>query len=250
MRKVNGKVITFILSIFLGVLISLNSNFDGIKKYFSLNSKEYNDAVIEKNDLYKKIESLKKSNKKAEELIENYKKNENDKNNSNKDVLGLMREQIEHYGLLTGNMPVEGKGILVKINDGDIYNEQNNSVEISNKIFHDRDVQLVLNELKKAGAEAIMINNYRITPDMGLSCNGPFIIFENEHTEYAPFSFYAIGNPEEMEASILSENSHIKELQLRELEIEIKKVDNIKMPAAIKGNKNNYMKYIGENDKN
>lgn len=246
MGKISGKVITFSLSLFLGILISLNSEFDGIKKYFSLNSQEYNDAIVEKNDLNKQIESLKKNNRKAQELIRDYESNKKDEN---EDVLGLMKEQTDYYGLLTGNMPVEGSGILVKINDGDIYDKNNNSVEIANKIFHDRDVQLVLNELKKAGAEAIMVNNYRITPNTGLSCNGPFIIFENEHTEYAPFYFYAIGNPEEMEAAILSENSHIKELLLRELNIEIKKVDNIEMPRAINSNNSNYMKDIGENEK-
>lgn len=244
MGKYNGKIIIFFLSIFLGILISSNSNFNGIKKYFSLDSREYNDAAIERNDLYKQISSLEKSNKKNTKLIESYKNN----NSNNEEVLDLMKEQNEYYGMLTGSIPVEGPGILLKINDGDIYDKDDNSIETANKIFHDRDVQLVINELKKAGAEAIMINNYRLTPNTGLSCNGPFIIFQDEHTEYAPFYIYAIGNPEEMEVSILSEESHIRQLQLRELSIEIEKMDNIKMPAAYNEGKSGYMKESVEND--
>ena len=244
MRSYSKKFIIFFLSIFLGILISSNSNFNGIKKYFSLDFREYNDAAIERNDLYKKISSLEKANKKNTDLIESYK---NSNSSNTKEVIKLMKEQTEYYGMLTGSVPVEGPGILLKINDGDIYNKDNNSVEIANKIFHDRDVQLVINELKKAGAEAIMINNYRLTPTTGLSCNGPFIIFQDEHTEYAPFYIYAIGNPEEMEAAILSEESHIRQLQLRELSIEIEKMDNIKMPAASNEVKSEYMKETVEN---
>ncbi|MGL5416913.1 MAG: DUF881 domain-containing protein [Clostridium sp.] len=237
-----GKIIIFILSIFLGVLISLNSNFDGIKKYFSLSYREYNDAALERNSLYKEIASLTKTNRAIEEIIGSYRGNDENE----EDVLNLMREQINHYGLLDGSESVEGSGIKVTINDGDIHNKDNTNLEISNKIFHDRDVQLVINEFRKAGAEAIMVNNYRLLPNSGLSCNGPFIIFEDDHTEYAPFNFYVIGNPEELEAAILSEESHIRQLQLRELDIKIEKKDKIKMPARVNVRKNNYMQGIVE----
>ncbi|MGL4873652.1 MAG: DUF881 domain-containing protein [Clostridium sp.] len=242
MKNMRGKIIIFILSIFLGILISLNSNFDGIKKYFSLSYREYNDAALEKNTLYREIENLTKANKKTQELIGSYE----GKDKSEDEVLALMKEQIDHYAKLDGSKEVEGSGLKVTINDGDIHNEENTNIEISNKIFHDRDVQLVINEFRKAGAEAIMINNHRFTSNSGLSCNGPFIIFEDEHTEYAPFSFYVIGNPDELEAAILSEESHIKQLELRELDIKIEKVEKIKMPIAANVKKNNYMQGIVE----
>ncbi|MGL4850070.1 MAG: DUF881 domain-containing protein [Clostridium sp.] len=242
MKNVRGKLVIFILSILLGILISLNSNFDGIKKYFSLSYREYNDAALEKNTLYKEIENLTKANEKTKELIDSY--NGNDRNEE--EVLALMKEQIDDFGMLDGSREVEGPGLKVTINDGDIHNKENTNIEISNKIFHDRDVQLVINEFRKAGAEAIMINDYRLTANSGLSCNGPFIIFEDDHTEYAPFSFYVIGNPDELEAAILSEESHIKQLELRELDVKIEKKDKIKMPAMTNVKKNNYMQGIVE----
>lgn len=241
--KIKGGFIVFIAAIFLGMLISFNVNFNKIiERNLSLSAKQYKDAINEKSDLYKEVESLKENNIKTQETINKYKYDDKKQDK----ILDSMKLQLKDYGMITGLSEVQGSGLLIKINDGNINLNKDTDFETKSKIFHDNDMALVLNDLRKAGAEAISINNHRVIPWTGVICNWAFLGFGDDSIEYAPFYIYAIGDPEVMKTSLLEEGSHIRELMIRQLSVDIEEKKNIVMPAALSIRNNEYMKeYVG-----
>lgn len=239
MKKTSGGLMVFFASIFVGLLITFNMNFGQIiERSTQLSAKEYQDAINEKSDLYKEITNLKKRNEDMQETINKYKYDDKKQDK----ILDSMKAQLKDYGMITGLTEVQGPGILLKINDGNINLNEDNEFETKSKIFHDNDMALVLNDLRKAGAEAISINNHRVIPSTGVICNWAFLGFDDDSTEYAPFYIYAIGDPDTLETSLLEEGSHIRELILRQLSVQIEKKNNILMPAASKLASTEYMK--------
>ena len=59
-------------------------------------------------------------------------------------------------------------------------------------------------------------------------------LFEENKNEMegAPFHFYAIGNPEQIEAALFAEGSHLNELVLRKLNVTLNKYDEMELPSA------------------
>lgn len=227
MKNKGSKIAVFIGSLILGILIAINFNFDRIASK-QLTAKEYKDATEERTKLYKQISSLSESNREFQERINKYKND--DKNNEK--VLEDMRNMVADYGMITGMNEVKGSGLVVTINDAIINFEEDTQYEAMNKILHDSDLALVINEARASGAEAIAINNHRVTPGTGVVCNNAFIGFEDKDMEAAPFNIYMIGNTELMEEALTAEGSHIRILRYRGLDVTIEKKEEIIMPAA------------------
>ena len=228
MKNKSAKIALFIGTLIVGILIAINFNFDGITSR-QLTAKEYQDAIEERTQLYKQISLLEKSNKEFKEKIEKY--NNDDKVNGK--VLEDMRNQLGDYGMLTGLNEVKGPGLIITINDAIINFDEDTEYEVMNKILHDSDMALLINELRGSGAEAISVNNHRVTPNTAVVCNSAFIGFDDGDREAAPFKIYVIGNAELMEESLNSEGSHLRILkQFRGLDVTIEKSDEIIMPAA------------------
>ncbi|OOM81032.1 hypothetical protein CLPUN_11920 [Clostridium puniceum] len=228
MKNNNGFFFVFIAAIILGVLISMNFNFQRIQSYSQLNSAEYQNAVEQRANLYKDIGNLK------EDTIEKKSKINKYTNNYKKDdkILDDMKAQIIDYEMFIGLNKVEGSGIVLTIKDGKINAFEENPDEINNKLLHYYDMELILNELRTAGAEAISVNNHRIVPWTGVVCSWAFMGFEDGGMEYAPFNIYVIGDPEKLKAALLEDGSHIKELMFRKLYVNIEKIDKITMPPT------------------
>ncbi|PSM59073.1 division initiation protein [Clostridium diolis] len=237
MKNNKGFFFVFIATIILGGLISMNFNFKGIQSYSQLNATEYQNAVEERAALYRDIGNLQEDNNEKKDKIRNYA--QNDKKNDK--ILDDMKTQISDYKSFIGSNNVEGPGIILKINDGTTNALEENTDEINNKLLHDNDMALVLNELRVAGAEAISVNNHRILPWSGVICNWAFLGFDDGGMEYAPFNIYAIGDPEKLKAALLEDGSHVKQLMLRKLYVDIKVVDKIIMPPTTANSNVKYM---------
>ena len=239
MKKSSGGLIVFFASIFVGLLITFNTNFgEIIKNSTQLSAKDYQDAVNERSDLYKEISNLTERNNEIQNTINKYKKDDK----KQEKVLNTMKEQLNDYGMVTGLTKVSGPGILLEINDGNIDKETDDAFKTKSKIFHDNDMALVLNDLRKAGAEAISINSHRVISNTGVICNWAFLGFNDDVTEYAPFYIYAIGDPDVLESALLDEESYIKKLMFRELSVKIEKKDNIVIAHDNNANFTEYMK--------
>lgn len=237
MKKNKGFFFIFIATIILGILISMNFNFGRIRSYIQLDSAEYQNAVEERAKLYKEIGNLKEDTLEKKSKINKYSSNykKDDK------ILEDMKSQIGDYEMFIGLNKVEGPGIVLTIKDGKTNPLEESTDEIDNKLLHYYDMELILNELRVAGAEAICVNNHRVVPWTGVVCSWAFMGFEDGSMEYAPFNIYVIGNPEKLKAALLEDGSHVKELIFRELYVNIEKKDKIIMPPTTANTNIKYM---------
>lgn len=228
MKNNKGFFFVFIATIILGTLISMNFNFERIRSYSQLDSAEYQNAVEERAGLYKEIGNLKEDTlekkSKINKYTSNYKKDDK--------ILEDMKAQIDDYEMFIGLNKVEGPGIVLTIKDGKTNPLEESTDEIDNKLLHYYDMELILNELKVSGAEAICVNNHRVVPWTGVVCSWAFMGFEDGSMEYAPFNIYVIGDPEKLKAALLEDGSHVKELIFRKLYVNIEKKDKITMPPT------------------
>ena len=233
MIKNTSKFFILLASILIGFLIVVNVGKNSINGFFNMNSIEYKDAIEERNKLYYDITALSEDNY---ELIKRIALLDVDDDGNSEKVVEHMKEQLDIYSLLSGVDATKGSGIILTINDGDYNIHTDSQDEVNGKTLHSADAALILNELRTAGAEAIAINNYRVLNTTGLVCAWAFIRFEENGNdmEGAPFKFYAIGDPDQLESALLAEGSHINELLIRKLKITIDKYDEMELPKAVK----------------
>jgi uncharacterized protein YlxW (UPF0749 family) len=152
-----------------------------------------------------------------------------------------MKAQISDYEMFIGLNKVSGPGIVLTIKDGKTDALEEDPNEIISKLLHDYDMELILNELKAAGAEAISVNNHRVVPWTGVICNWAFMGFDDGGMEYAPFNIYAIGDPKKLKAALLEDGSHARELMFRKLYVYIEEKEKITMPPTISNSNVKYM---------
>ncbi|MDV4152525.1 DUF881 domain-containing protein [Clostridium sp. AL.422] len=238
--KVNkGKIFILLASIFTGFLIINSIDLSAVTKNIStLNAVDYKKAVEERNQLYKDIENIKSENIDYRYQISKY--DDNDPKKSEK-LVEDMKNQLVEYGALSGITGIKGPGLIIKLQDGDKNTLLDTEYEILRKMLHEDDMALVLNDIRNAGAQAIAIDDHRVLPNTGVSCYWAFIGFEDESSTFAPFYIYVIGNPEEMKAALLAENSIIQKLLLRKIKVEIEVKDEIILPATKQNTEAKYM---------
>ena len=230
MKRNIDKILIFIASIVTGSLISISFSESKTNTFFSMKSIEYKDAIEKRNTLYQEIADLKENNNEILNRLRIYNQGEE----KHIKVMDDMKMQLNDYSNIAGATALEGSGIVIKIKDGDYDVNGSTSYEIDRKTLHATDAAILLNELRSIGAEAISINGYRILNDTGVQCAWAFIEFndDNKTIEGQPFYFYALGNPDELEAAILSDGSYLNRLIIRELEIEVIKKDELYFPAT------------------
>jgi len=130
--------------------------------------------------------------------------------------------------ILTGFYPLEGKGIIVTINDSKVPLE--NGENPNNSIVHNEDLLKITNELYSGGAEAIAINNQRLISNSEITCAGPTILV-NKTRITPPFVILAIGNQDNMISTLEMRGGILETLKFFGLEIKIEKKDKILIPA-------------------
>lgn len=228
MKNINGKIIAFSASLAVGFLIVVNIKLDKSPVNKQLNAKEYKEAVDERNKILSEIDLLEIEKSESKEKISQYTQGDKKQGKIASDML----QQVNDYGMITGLLAVKGPGVVIKIEDGDINRREENSAATLSKIFHDNDAAMVLNEIRLAGAEAIALNNHRIIPSTSVNCNWAFLGFDDDSMEYAPFYFYAIGDPEQLKLKLSKEGSYLNKLSIRKLKVEIEEKDEIIIPSS------------------
>ena len=238
MKNYRSKFFILISSVILGFLIVINIGRQNTNRFLDMNAVEYRDAIEERNKLYDEIAVLSDDNYELSKKINSI---NTDYDDSSEKVIEHMKEQLEIYSELTGTVKTKGPGIVLTIYDGEYDIYKDNQLEVDRRTLHSSDVALVLNELRAAGAEGIAINNYRVLNTTGVQCAWAFIRFDDKKMEGSPFKFYALGNPDQLQASLFMEGSHINELIIRKLNITIEKFQEIELPTAKKSIQPSFM---------
>jgi uncharacterized protein YlxW (UPF0749 family) len=137
--------------------------------------------------------------------------------------------------LATGAVPVSGPGLRVTVSDAPSKPQDGEGADQADLgQVQDRDLQLVVNGLWAAGAEAIAVGGYRLTARTAIRSAGEAILVDfRPITE--PYVIEAIGDPETMRARFL-EGPGGRALSTLNATYGIRftseSVDNLRLPAA------------------
>jgi uncharacterized protein YlxW (UPF0749 family) len=112
---------------------------------------------------------------------------------------GALRTQLQSEQLLAGATAVTGPGIIVELGNppaasSSPANGRAGTTPIAAaQVLTDRDVRSVVNELWTDGAEAISVNDVRLTPTSAIRFAGEAVLVDFQPIT-APYSIRAIGN--------------------------------------------------------
>ncbi len=94
MKKNRESFFIFIAAMLLGLLISVNFNFDAITSHNELNTSEYQNAVEERTRLYKEISDLKENNLETKDKINQYMYDDEKNDKIVEDICMMMKKMI------------------------------------------------------------------------------------------------------------------------------------------------------------
>ena len=211
-------IMCFLLT--LGICVQIKT----VKNSNSTVSNNYEENSLRAEVLkYKeKYDNKYKELEKAEQTLEQEREN----STQNDDNLKETEESITEGNKMIGLTEVNGPGVTVTLTDSK--KDISSSLNPSDLVVHDLDVLSVINELKNAGAEAISINDQRLTPNSGIICGGNIIDINGEKVG-APFIIKAIGLPEQL-AAVNRPGGYLATLKEYNIGVEFKKSNNITIP--------------------
>ncbi|KRU12073.1 protein of unknown function DUF881 [Clostridium pasteurianum DSM 525 = ATCC 6013] len=117
----------------------------------------------EKEDLNKKVNELQTKLKQYQDAAVT-------KSGADKQMI----DELNNLNALIGSEDVQGQGIIITITPRNIFSSDIDGV---GNVITDKALTNIVNELRFAGAEAISINNIRVTSYTGIKTSGGFQIF-------------------------------------------------------------------------
>lgn len=209
-----------VVSVILGIFISLQLRVISLENNGMTTSKKGEQLALELKSLKKEEEELKEEIDTIKENINKYKGIEDE--NSQESILS----EIEKYEILAGYTDVNGKGIEVKIKAaGNIGGE-----EIGKSITYNYDLLLsLINKLNSAQANAISINGQRIVANTYFHLKSDKL-YINETQINEPFTIEAIGDPDTLASALQIKYGIVWELEkYYGAIVEIEKKEEIKI---------------------
>lgn len=153
--------------------------------------------VMQEKELREALTSWKSKYEEANEELEatiSKKQEYEEKLNSNEEATELIELELEQANTLIGKTGVKGEGVIVTLED----NEE--------EVITARDLIILINELKDAGAEAISINENRITNMSDIMYIGNRYILVNSQIITSPYTVKAIGNKTYLQSALSLKN--------------------------------------------
>lgn len=126
------------------------------------------------------------------------------------DKVKLLSADVQKSNLLAGMVAVTGPGVVVTLRDSknpppkpsDMSQEA--YIELTRPyLIHDQDIQMVINELRAAGAEGIAVNDQRVVATTAVRCVGPQVLVNNIPTNGSPVRIQAIGDPDVLVSALM-----------------------------------------------
>lgn len=220
MKKNGSQYILFVIFLIFGIVVAVQIkstiNAQNTASSKSISTETLKQEIVE---VQKEIDSLKaeidENLIQRNDIINEYINIQNDE---------ALSSEWENIRLATGLANVKGAGITVTLDDAaDILND----VEVRYQLIHDGDIQVILNELKIAGAQAISVNGERIVPMSEQLCAGPTIRI-NGNRYPVPYYIEAIGDPDKL-YDAMNESTRIAWLRVFNKRVEINKVKELNL---------------------
>ena len=139
---------------------------------------------------------------------------------------------------LAGTCDLKGPGVVITLTDSQKANDPTIQGPIDHLLIHAEDILVIVNELNNAGAEAISVNNQRITSRSSIRCAGTQILV-NQEIVAAPFIIRAIGDADMIYAGVNLPGNRVSDLNILGM-VQIKKSEEV----IVKGLTKETFKYI------
>lgn len=179
---------------------------------------EFNNWKTKYEEVSKKLEEVKEKKQEYEETI-----------NSSKEASAIADKELTDVNKILGKTDVKGEGVVVTLSD----NEMNH--------IDANDLLLLVNELKIAGAEAISINDERITNMSDIVDINTTIIKVNGQRLIGPYVVKAIGNQKYLESGLTAKGGYVDTMEDNQKSIKVERQKNIEI---FKYNDEFKLKYI------
>ena len=220
MRDKDNRVIFFMIFLLLGILLAVQFRstlyLNRQKTSTALSVERLKERISEETKINTDLKTeIDENIAKKESLLKSYLEGKNEY-----DLLS----QWKNIMLKSGFTDVKGPGITIKLDDAVARQDADPML----LIIHDQDIRIILNELKKAGAQAISINGERIVATSELVCAGPTILI-NRNRYPVPYVINAIGDPDLL-YDTLSKSERIAVMIEDKIRIDIKKTKDILVP--------------------
>lgn len=135
-----------------------------------------------------------------------------------------MSKELETLRIALGLKAMRGPGVIVKMADAKTQPKGSNPVVVTYQ-----DIVAVVNELWAAGAEAVAVNEQRITATTGLSQVGGTVVINLQRLN-GPFEIAGIGDPATLEGALNIRGGLVEGLRALGLVIKISRRDSITVP--------------------
>lgn len=226
MKKNEATIFVFIASIVVGILISMNIKFSSLNSSVFLTIDQYNNEYNKRMSLSKNIRDLEKEYKELKRKLYKYEINVNNQDN----IKIQIEEEVLTNNEYLGSVPLIGQGLHIILDDAESFGVVDNYMGSNN--IHDLDIAYIINDLRIAGAEAIAVNGNRVLPTSYTTCGGVYIEMDDAKM-VAPFYIDVIGNSSTLKEYILSEESHMNMLEIRDIQISIAESESIEVPSYV-----------------
>lgn len=144
---------------------------------------------------------------------------------STEEASKLVEAELEKTNMYLGKTNVQGEGIVITIKD---IENQDDDYESVNPIS-DEDLLIIVDYLKLAGAEAISINGERIINMSDIVYINQSIIHVNGQRILSPYEIKAIGDPANLESTLLGNGGYIEELKKYGFDTNIQRQNKIEI---------------------
>ncbi len=219
MRSTWGKIsimaICFLVGILLAVQFKTSVNYGA-----NLRESRVDELAFRNTTLTEEKEALSKEVLSLREKLTNV--------NSESQLIADLQTELKKSNMAAGYVPVYGPGIIVTLNDSPRamkIGEDPNAL-----LVHDSDILNIVNEMRASGAEAICVNDQRITAMSEIRCAGTTILV-NWNKVAPPFVIKATGDPQLLESGLAIRGGKLEELRSYGLQTQLERKDNIEIPA-------------------
>lgn len=221
MKKLKNRTIFFIIFILLGIVMAMQFKSTLYIKLQSAAATYNTDRLKEQlSREQKNVEKLKEELDGNLKLREDYIKAFIDEENDYQ-----LARDWDKVKFQAGFTDVKGPGITITMDDAPARDEDTPQNLL---IIHDQDMKILLNDLKKAGAQAISVNGERLSPMSEVICAGPNILI-NGNRYPVPYVIQAIGDADLLFESINS-SERIALMREDKIRIEIIKSNEVLIP--------------------
>lgn len=142
-----------------------------------------------------------------------------------------------------GSTAVTGPGLVVEMWDAPAPADLSAAgLRPDDLVVHQQDLEAVINALWLGGAEALMIQDQRISADSSVRCVGNVLLLHGRHYS-PPYRIAAIGDPDHLADAVLADPGvqvYLQYVEAINLGWSVEKQEKLDMPAYLGANRMEY----------